>query len=523
MPKETFSTSVKYSFYTPNSLRRKNLWLVNMRWISSLALMIFAFLLYFLKIDHNQFTSLASLSVVLSILNLLLYFFLKRHKPTYLKSEENFVLAQISVDYILLTYLIHLTGGIDSYFHFFYLFHIIIASVIFERKYSAFTIAAVAVILFTGLVSLEYLQIIKHVGHSILDYNPLDIGLALSVFYVTIFVSTYIGATLMMRHKKVKDLIFAQNEKLEKADKEKMLFFRFVSHELKTPLSTISVASSSLGNRTIMQQQDKVKELSGLIKRQNRHLSELIDRILDINIWEKDQVKLKPEHVPLELWIREVVNAFLLKRDKDSPEIRLNIHLNHETQVLAGCLDINASDKATRFIRFCDSFNIPLLTIADVPGYLPGSQQEWGGIIRHGAKLLWCYSEATVPKLLLVPRKDYGGSYLAMCSSDLGNDMAFAWPTAEIAVMGAAGAANIIHRREINNAQDPIAKRQEKIDEYNDLFSNPYVAASRGYIDAVIVPSETRPRLIDALEAICGKRETRPPKKHGNIPMLIDY
>jgi acetyl-CoA carboxylase carboxyltransferase component len=191
----------------------------------------------------------------------------------------------------------------------------------------------------------------------------------------------------------------------------------------------------------------------------------------------------------------------------------------NQPKQLAGCLDINASDKATRFIRFCDSFNIPLLTIADVPGYLPGSQQEWGGIIRHGAKLLWCYSEATVPKLLLVPRKDYGGSYLAMCSKDLGADMAFAWPTAEIAVMGAAGAANIIHRKEIKEAQDSEAKRQEKIDEYNDLFANPYIAASRGYIDAVILPSETRPRLIDALEAMCTKRETRPPKKHGNIPM----
>ena len=191
----------------------------------------------------------------------------------------------------------------------------------------------------------------------------------------------------------------------------------------------------------------------------------------------------------------------------------------NQPSVLAGCLDINASDKATRFIRFCDSFNVPLLTIADVPGYLPGSQQEWGGIIRHGAKLLWCYSEATVPKLLLVPRKDYGGSYLAMCSKDLGADMAFAWPTAEIAVMGAAGAANIIHRKEIKEAQDSDAKRQEKIDEYNALFSNPYIAASRGYIDAVILPSETRPRLIDALEAMCTKRETRPPKKHGNIPM----
>ena len=186
---------------------------------------------------------------------------------------------------------------------------------------------------------------------------------------------------------------------------------------------------------------------------------------------------------------------------------------------LAGCLDIDASDKATRFIRFCDSFNIPMLTIADVPGYLPGSNQEWGGIIRHGAKLLWCYSEATVPKLLLVTRKDYGGSYLAMCSKDLGADMAFAWPTAQIAVMGAEGAANIIHRREIKDAADPDAKRGEKIAEYEELFSNPYCAAARGYIDAVIIPSETRPRLIDALEVMCSKRELRPPKKHGNIPV----
>jgi acetyl-CoA carboxylase carboxyltransferase component len=191
----------------------------------------------------------------------------------------------------------------------------------------------------------------------------------------------------------------------------------------------------------------------------------------------------------------------------------------NQPKQLAGCLDINASDKATRFIRFCDAFNIPLLTIADVPGYLPGSQQEWGGIIRHGAKLLWCYSEATVPKLLLVTRKDYGGSYLAMCSKDLGADMAFAWPTAEIAVMGAAGAANIIHRKEIKGAEDQEAKRQQKIVEYEALFSNPYQAAQRGYIDAVIAPSETRPRLIDALEVMCSKRETRPPKKHGNIPM----
>ncbi len=191
----------------------------------------------------------------------------------------------------------------------------------------------------------------------------------------------------------------------------------------------------------------------------------------------------------------------------------------NQPKFMAGCLDINASDKATRFIRFCDAFNIPLLTIADVPGYLPGSEQEYGGIIRHGAKLLWCYSEATVPKLLLVTRKDYGGSYLAMCSKHQGADMVFAWPSAQIAVMGAEGAANIIHAREIKAADDPEAKRKEKIKEYEDLFSNPYCAARSGHIDAIIEPSETRPRLIDALEIMCTKREMRPPKKHGNIPM----
>ncbi len=190
----------------------------------------------------------------------------------------------------------------------------------------------------------------------------------------------------------------------------------------------------------------------------------------------------------------------------------------NQPKVLAGCLDIDASDKATRFIRFCDAFNIPLLTLADVPGYLPGKDQEWGGIIRHGAKLLWCYSEATVPKLLVILRKDYGGAYIAMSSRHLGADMAFAWPTAEIAVMGAEGAANIIHKKEIESSSDPAAKREEKIAQYRELFSNPYVAASRGYIDDVIEPSQTRPRLIEALEILCTKRQTLPPKKHGNIP-----
>ncbi|GAB6887530.1 methylmalonyl-CoA decarboxylase subunit alpha [Desulfothermus okinawensis JCM 13304] len=202
---------------------------------------------------------------------------------------------------------------------------------------------------------------------------------------------------------------------------------------------------------------------------------------------------------------------------------RLNGHpigiIANQPKVYAGCLDINASDKATRFIRFCDAFNIPMLTIADVPGYLPGTDQEWGGIIRHGAKLLWCYSEATVPKMLLITRKSYGGAYLAMCSKDLGADLVYAWPTAEIAVMGAAGAANIIYRKEIKAAENPEEKRKEKIAEYEEVFANPYRAAERGYIDAVIQPRLTRPKLIAALELLKTKREARAPKKHGNIPM----
>lgn len=202
---------------------------------------------------------------------------------------------------------------------------------------------------------------------------------------------------------------------------------------------------------------------------------------------------------------------------------RLNGHvvgiIASQPSHLAGCLDINASDKATRFIRFCDAFNISLLTIADVPGYLPGSSQEWGGIIRHGAKLLWCYAEATVPKITLITRKAYGGAYIAMCSQSLGADYTLAWPKAEIAVMGAEGAAVIIHRQEIQSAPDSKAKEKEKIEEYRRLFYNPYVAASMGYINAIIRPRDTRPTIIAALEALQNKKETRPAKKHGNIPM----
>ena len=191
----------------------------------------------------------------------------------------------------------------------------------------------------------------------------------------------------------------------------------------------------------------------------------------------------------------------------------------NQPKVLAGCLDIDASDKAARFVRFCDAFNIPILTLVDVPGFLPGTTQEYGGIIRHGAKLLYAYSEATVPKVTVVTRKSYGGAYLAMCSKHQRADQVIAWPTAEIAVMGSQGAANIIFRKEIEEAKNPEKYRQEKIDDYRERFSNPYAAASRGYVDLVIDPRETRPRLITIFEMLSTKRESIPGKKHGNIPV----
>ncbi len=186
---------------------------------------------------------------------------------------------------------------------------------------------------------------------------------------------------------------------------------------------------------------------------------------------------------------------------------------------LAGCLDINASDKSSKFIRTCDAFNVPILTLVDVPGFLPGTNQEYGGIIRHGAKMLYAYSEATVPKVTVITRKAYGGSYLAMCSRDLGADVVLAWPTAEIAVMGPDGAANIIFRKDIDSAEDKNEKRKEKIAEYRNTVANPYIAAARGYIDDVIEPANTRQRIISAFDMLAGKREQKPSKKHGNIPL----
>lgn len=190
----------------------------------------------------------------------------------------------------------------------------------------------------------------------------------------------------------------------------------------------------------------------------------------------------------------------------------------NQASVMAGCLDIDCSDKASRFIRHCDAFNLPIVTFVDVPGYLPGKAQEWGGIIRHGAKMLYAYSEATVPLITVVMRKAYGGAYIGMCSKALGADSVLAWPQSQIAVMGAAGAANIIFRKEIEAAKDPQAERAELISEYEDAFATPYQAASRGYVDKVILPEETRCEVIQALKAHRTKRQALPRKKHGVMP-----
>jgi len=186
---------------------------------------------------------------------------------------------------------------------------------------------------------------------------------------------------------------------------------------------------------------------------------------------------------------------------------------------LAGTLDINASVKGARFVRFCDCFNIPLITFEDVPGFLPGTAQEFGGIIRHGAKLLYAYAEATVPKITVITRKAYGGAYCVMASKHIRTDFNYAWPTAEIAVMGAEGAANILYKREIESAPDPAAMRAQKVAEFREKFANPYVAAERGFIDEVILPRTTRKKLIQALATLENKRDRNPPKKHGNIPL----
>jgi acetyl-CoA carboxylase carboxyltransferase component len=191
----------------------------------------------------------------------------------------------------------------------------------------------------------------------------------------------------------------------------------------------------------------------------------------------------------------------------------------NQPKVLAGCLDIHSSDKAARFIRTCDCFNIPIVTFQDVPGFLPGKAQEWGGIIRHGAKMLYAYCEATVPKLMVITRKSYGGAYCVMSSKHVGGDYNIAWPSAEVAVMGSRGAVNILYKKEIEKTKKPEDLRKKLVDDYEGQFSHPYIAASRGFLDEVIEPQETRWKLIQALEMFLNKREALPPKKHGNMPV----
>ena len=216
---------------------------------------------------------------------------------------------------------------------------------------------------------------------------------------------------------------------------------------------------------------------------------------------------------PHEMWARNICVAFIRIMGRPVGVIANNPMYN------AGVLDTTASDKASRFIRFCDAFNIPLLTFADVPGYMPGTGQEWAGIISHGAKLLHAYAEATVPKMTVVTRKDYGGAYIGMCSKGLGSDYVVAWPSAEIAVMGAEGACNIVYRREITEAADPAARRKELVEAYEKQFNNPYFAAGMGFIEEIIAPRDTRKRVVTFLETFQGKSQLKLQKKHNNIPL----
>ena len=279
---------------------------------------------------------------------------------------------------------------------------------------------------------------------------------------------------------------------------------------------------------------DRIKELLSFLPSNNLEQPPIYGTDDDINRVEESLNEMVPENPNKPYDMKEVIRTLadeghffevqpLYAQNIITGYIRLNGRtigvIANQPKILAGCLDINASDKAGRFIRTCDAFNIPLLNLVDVPGFLPGTSQEYGGIIRHGAKMLYAYSEATVPKVTLIVRKAYGGAYLAMCSKDLGADQVFAWPNAEIAVMGPDGAANIIFKNEISESEDPIATRAEKIAEYRNQVANPYTAAQRGFVDDVLVPSQTRPRLISAFDMLETKRENRPSKKHGNLPV----
>lgn len=309
MPEKTYQSDIKHSFYTPNSLRRKNIWLERLRWASTFSLTVFLILIYAFKIDIYPYASILSIILVLAISNTAFLIYLRKSPPTYLQREESIVLAQIAGDYVLLTALVHYTGGIDSPFSFFYVFHIIIGSVIFEKKYPAFIIAIVSVILYSGLTLFEYWKIVEHYGNGSRAFNIIDMTFALSVFYVTIFASTYIGVTLMMRHKKVKNLIFTQKEELEKSEKEKMQFFRFVSHELKSPIiavqSSINVVLDVMGK-------DLKKQAKDMLERGRKRTEQMIEILKDlvtISYDEKDEDHVPEMVVPCE-HVPEVVDFY---------------------------------------------------------------------------------------------------------------------------------------------------------------------------------------------------------------------
>jgi acetyl-CoA carboxylase carboxyltransferase component len=276
---------------------------------------------------------------------------------------------------------------------------------------------------------------------------------------------------------------------------------------------------------------EQIKKLVSYIPWNNRQRAEKFPPRAPRMEFRIDEIIPKEPSQPYD--VREVIKA--VSDDSDFLEIQqfwaANVvigfaRMNGETVgivanqplVMAGVLDVDSSDKAARFIRFCDAFGIPLVTFVDLPGYLPGVDQEHAGVIRHGAKLLYAYSEATVPKITCILRKAYGGGYIAMCSRHLGADFVFAWPTAEIAVMGPEGAANIIFRQEIASATDPEAMRKQKVQEYTEKFANPYIAAANGYIDAVLSPEETRDYIIHAMEISRNKEINAPKKKHGIPP-----
>ena len=276
---------------------------------------------------------------------------------------------------------------------------------------------------------------------------------------------------------------------------------------------------------------DQIRKLVGYLPDNSRNKAAIIDQQKPKHSYRINELIPKDSKIPFD--VRDIVRSlvdeseFLEVQELFAPNAIIGFaRINGETVgivgnqalVLAGVLDIDASDKIARFIRFCDAFNIPLVTLVDIPGYLPGSDQEHAGVIRHGAKVLYAYSEASVPKITVILRKAYGGGYIAMCSNHLRADFVFAWPTAEIAVMGPEGAANIIFRSEIMAAENPDEMRKIKVKEYTDKFANPYVAASSGYVDAVITPEETRAYLIHALQVTRNKVEARPDRKHGVPP-----